>query len=155
MAPAPRLRHASLRDRPIRVPPLRISEFPAPEIKRAQPSDDDRRVIEAMMLYEDRDVMVLNKPYGLAVQGGSATTHHIDGMLGQLSGDQDGNRPLLVHRLDRDTSGVSPGGPEPQDGVGTRRSLPVTPGPQALLGAGRGCAEACCAGSDLAIPGQG
>ncbi len=89
----------------IRVPPLRISEFPAPEIKRAQPSDDDRRAIEAMVLYEDRDVMVLNKPYGLAVQGGSGTTHHVDGMLDSF-GDQDGNRPLLVHRLDRDTSGV-------------------------------------------------
>ncbi len=89
----------------IRVPPLRASEFPAPEIKRARPSDDDRRAIEAMVLFEDRDVMVLNKPYGLAVQGGSGTTQHVDGMLDSF-GDQDGNRPLLVHRLDRDTSGV-------------------------------------------------
>ena len=47
----------------------------------------------------------LNKPFGLAVQGGSGTTRHIDGMLAAL-GDADGNRPVLVHRLDRDTSGV-------------------------------------------------
>ncbi len=89
----------------VRIPPLRMSDFPAPEIKRAQPSADDRRAIEAMLLFEDRDVMVLNKPYGLAVQGGSGTTQHVDGMLNSF-GDLDGNRPLLVHRLDRDTSGV-------------------------------------------------
>ena len=57
-----------------------------------------------MTLFEDKDVMVLNKPYGLAVQGGSGTTRHIDGMLASLAeGDR---RPVLVHRLDRDTSGV-------------------------------------------------
>ena len=49
--------------------------------------------------------MVLNKPYGLAVQGGSGTKRHIDGMLAALA-DKKGERPVLVHRLDRDTSGV-------------------------------------------------
>ena len=49
--------------------------------------------------------MVLNKPYGLAVQGGSGTKRHIDGMLAALA-DKQGERPVLVHRLDRDTSGV-------------------------------------------------
>ena len=58
-----------------------------------------------MTLYEDRDVIVLDKPYGLAVQGGSGTKRHIDGMLEALAG-RDGTRPVLVHRLDRDTSGV-------------------------------------------------
>ena len=58
-----------------------------------------------MTLFEDKHVLVLNKPYGLAVQGGSGTTRHIDGMLASLA-DTDGNRPVLVHRLDRDTSGV-------------------------------------------------
>ena len=48
--------------------------------------------------------MVLNKPMGLAVQGGSGTTRHIDGMLGALRGP-DGQRPRLVHRLDKDTAG--------------------------------------------------
>ena len=58
-----------------------------------------------MILFEDRDVIVLNKPYGLAVQGGSGTKRHIDGMLEALA-DKKGERPVLVHRLDRDTSGV-------------------------------------------------
>ncbi len=58
-----------------------------------------------MTLFEDRDVIVLNKPYGLAVQGGSGTKRHIDGMLEALA-DKNGARPVLVHRLDRDTSGV-------------------------------------------------
>jgi 23S rRNA pseudouridine955/2504/2580 synthase len=58
-----------------------------------------------MVLYQDKGVIVLNKPYGLAVQGGSGTTRHIDGMLAALA-DKNGERPALVHRLDRDTSGV-------------------------------------------------
>jgi len=85
----------------VRVPPLRLA--PAPEIRRASPGD--REAIQAMTLYEDRDVIVLNKPFGLAVQGGSGTKRHIDGMLEALAG-KDGERPVLVHRLDRDTSGV-------------------------------------------------
>ena len=49
-------------------------------------------------------MLVLNKPMGLAVQGGSGTYRHLDGMLGALTG-KDGQRPRLVHRLDKDTSG--------------------------------------------------
>ena len=62
------------------------------------------QAIGEMTLFEDRDVLVLNKPWGLAVQGGSGTKRHIDGMLAALVNE--GERPLLVHRLDRDTSGV-------------------------------------------------
>jgi 23S rRNA pseudouridine955/2504/2580 synthase len=87
----------------VRVPPLKLAPNKAPTVKRASPGDADE--IRAMMLFEDRDVMVLDKPFGLAVQGGSGTTRHIDGML-QAFADKDGNRPVLVHRLDRDTSGV-------------------------------------------------
>ena len=87
----------------VRVPPLRIAPAEAPAISQASPGDAD--AIRAMTLFEDRDVLVLNKPYGLAVQGGSGTTRHIDGMLQALA-DRQGNRPVLVHRLDRDTSGV-------------------------------------------------
>ena len=58
-----------------------------------------------MILLEDRDLMVLNKPFGLAVQGGSGTKVHLDGMLASLANER-GDRPVLVHRLDRDTSGV-------------------------------------------------
>src|SRR5579864_4615012 len=87
----------------VRVPPLRIGAQPGPAVAEADPGDLE--AIHAMTLYEDHDVLVLNKPYGLAVQGGSGTTRHIDGMLEALA-DKQGNRPVLVHRLDRDTSGV-------------------------------------------------
>jgi 23S rRNA pseudouridine955/2504/2580 synthase len=87
----------------IRVPPLDIGAVAAKP--RASASEGDAALIRAMVLYEDRGVIVLNKPYGLAVQGGSGTTRHIDGMLGALA-DKNGERPALVHRLDRDTSGV-------------------------------------------------
>ena len=89
----------------VRVPPLKASEFPGPVARRAVASEEDRRAIREMVLFEDRDVLVLNKPHGLAVQGGSGTAHHIDGMLASFA-DEAGDRPLLVHRLDRDTSGV-------------------------------------------------
>ena len=87
----------------VRVPPLKPPPAQAPAIRRANP--EDAEAIRAMTLFEDRDVIVLNKPYGLAVQGGSGTKRHIDGMLEALA-DKNGTRPVLVHRLDRDTSGV-------------------------------------------------
>jgi len=65
----------------------------------------DRKLIESMILYEDDDVLVLNKPFGLAVQGGTGTKRHVDGMLAAMA-DRFGDRPRLVHRLDRDTTGV-------------------------------------------------
>jgi len=68
-------------------------------------SKADRDRIEAMILYEDEHVLVLNKPFGLAVQGGTGTKRHIDGMLVGMA-DRFGDRPRLVHRLDRDTTGV-------------------------------------------------
>jgi 23S rRNA pseudouridine955/2504/2580 synthase len=67
-------------------------------------SKADRDRIEAMILYEDEHVLVLNKPFGLAVQGGTGTKRHIDGMLGALRA-ADGQRARLVHRLDKDTAG--------------------------------------------------
>jgi 23S rRNA pseudouridine955/2504/2580 synthase len=85
----------------VRVPPVEVA--PAPQ--KAKISEADRRAIRDMILYEDDDLLVLNKPYGLAVQGGSGTVHHIDGMLASLANEA-GERPVLVHRLDRDTSGV-------------------------------------------------
>jgi 23S rRNA pseudouridine955/2504/2580 synthase len=68
-------------------------------------SKADRDFIERAILYEDDELMVLNKPYGIAVQGGTKTLRHIDGMLANME-DRFGERPRLVHRLDRDTSGV-------------------------------------------------
>ena len=86
----------------VRVPPLNLpaAGVPAEEISAA-----DLRALRDMILYEDRDLIVLNKPFGLAVQGGSGTTRHIDGMLAAMPNER-GDRPMLVHRLDRDTSGV-------------------------------------------------
>ena len=78
--------------RPSVVPPLGLSK-------------GDRDLIEGMILFEDECVVVLNKPYGIAVQGGTGTTRHIDGLLAGMA-DRFGDRPRLVHRLDRDTTGV-------------------------------------------------
>ncbi len=86
----------------LRIPPLQLAA-PAPR-EDAPEGVKTRAEIKAMTLYEDDDVMVLNKPMGLAVQGGSGTFRHVDGMLGALTG-RDGQRPRLVHRLDKDTAG--------------------------------------------------
>ena len=94
-------------DQEIRVPPLafdtRPADLPKGEVTPLTPQE--RRLFDSMLLHEDRDIFVLNKPSGLAVQGGSKTHHHLDGLLMGL-GAELGERPLLVHRLDRDTSGV-------------------------------------------------
>lgn len=91
----------------IRVPPLafdtRPADLPKGEVKPLSPQE--RRLFDSMVLHEDRDIFVLNKPAGLAVQGGSKTHHHLDGLLMGLGAER-GERPLLVHRLDRDTSGI-------------------------------------------------
>ncbi|MCW5716454.1 MAG: RluA family pseudouridine synthase [Bauldia sp.] len=63
------------------------------------------RELRDMTLFEDELVLVLNKPPGLAVQGGSGLTNHLDAMLEALRDDKD-RKPRLVHRLDRETSGV-------------------------------------------------
>jgi 23S rRNA pseudouridine955/2504/2580 synthase len=68
-------------------------------------SKADRDLIERMILFEDEHVLVLNKPFGIAVQGGTGTKRHIDGILAGMA-DRFGDRPRLVHRLDRDTTGV-------------------------------------------------
>src|ERR1700721_2236006 len=80
----------------VRVPPLRIAAPQGPVVNRANPGD--REAIRAMILFEDRDVLVLNKPYGLAVQGGSGTKRHVDGILQALA-DKEGHPPALFLRL--------------------------------------------------------
>jgi 23S rRNA pseudouridine955/2504/2580 synthase len=82
----------------VRVPPL-----PEPsEVKEKRYiSDEDRNFMRSLVVYEDDDLIALNKPAGLAVQGGTKQARHIDGLLPAL-----GEGCRLVHRLDRDTSGI-------------------------------------------------
>lgn len=68
-------------------------------------NQQDGDVLSQMLLYEDPKIFVFNKPAGLAVQGGSGVTRHIDGML-EAWRSKKGEKPRLVHRIDRDTSGV-------------------------------------------------
>ena len=90
----------------IRVPPLGERQDAAPAAKRAKPaSSAEAKALTDAILYLDDDVMVINKPAGLAVQGGTGTERHLDAMLDALTLDA-AERPRLVHRLDKDTSGV-------------------------------------------------
>jgi 23S rRNA pseudouridine955/2504/2580 synthase len=87
----------------VRIPPLRL-DAPAPRAAGSDADEKTRAFLKSITLHEDADVLVLNKPVGIAVQGGSGTTRHIDGMLESLR-DAHGQRPRLVHRLDKDTAG--------------------------------------------------
>ncbi|WP_149536978.1 RluA family pseudouridine synthase [Siccirubricoccus phaeus] len=87
----------------IRIPPL--PEGPAPKAEPKPVSERDARELERMVLYRDESVLVLDKPHGLAVQGGPGIARNLDAMLDALRFDAE-ERPRLVHRLDRDTSGV-------------------------------------------------
>ena len=73
---------------------------------RRELTDEEIAEAEAMVLEQDRAAIVLNKPPGLATQGGSKTTKHVDGLLDAFVEDEKTPRPRLVHRLDKDTSGV-------------------------------------------------
>jgi len=91
----------------LRVPPLAAPQEPAVE-RRPAPrplGDDETAMARAMVLHKDEAALVLNKPPGLATQGGTGTTVHVDGMLDALRFER-ADRPRLVHRLDKDTSGV-------------------------------------------------
>ena len=87
----------------IRVPPL-PEATPRGEDRKATLSPRDVALAKSLVLYEDEDVLALNKPAGLAVQGGTKTTRHVDRLLSAWGEGLE--RPRLVHRLDRDTSGV-------------------------------------------------
>jgi 23S rRNA pseudouridine955/2504/2580 synthase len=91
----------------VRIPPQLRSGASAPE-KAAQPqriSKGDIEFVRSLVIHEDPSLFVLDKPSGLATQGGSGITRHLDGLLEGLQGRKR-QRPRLVHRLDRHTSGV-------------------------------------------------
>ncbi len=89
----------------VRVPPLAVDRKAGPVTARTMRGEEDGDVLAKMTLYEDKKVIVFDKPAGLAVQGGSGITRSVDSMLEALRSPK-GEKPRLVHRLDRDTSGV-------------------------------------------------
>jgi len=88
----------------IRIPPLpepgEAADLPVPAM-----SDADARMIRDCVIFRDAHILAINKPAGLPVQGGSGQTRHVDGLAEALRFDLD-EKPRLVHRLDKDTSGV-------------------------------------------------
>ena len=89
----------------VRIPPGISDERPGPVTMRTMRGRSDADALRAMLLHEDETTYVLNKPPGLATQGGSGVVRHVDGML-EAWRNRKGEKPRLVHRLDRDTSGA-------------------------------------------------
>ncbi len=87
----------------VRVPPM--DEQPENGANRSEISRRDAEFILSLVIYKDDNIIVLNKPSGLAVQGGTNTSRHVDGMLEALRFELN-EKPKLVHRIDKDTSGV-------------------------------------------------
>lgn len=87
----------------IRVPPL--DNEAADTAEKTGVSARDAEFVRSLVIYKDANIIVLNKPSGIAVQGGTNTVRHIDGMLDALRYDFE-EAPKLVHRIDKDTSGI-------------------------------------------------
>lgn len=87
----------------VRIPPLKL-DTPKAASPQSEAAQKTLATLKEMTIYEDDDVLVLNKPAGLAVQGGSGMTRHVDQML-EVMRDSKGQKPRLVHRIDRETSG--------------------------------------------------
>ncbi|MDD7313940.1 MAG: RluA family pseudouridine synthase [bacterium] len=86
----------------IRIPPM--DDVLKTTEKRAVSTRDEAFVL-SLVIYKDENIIVLNKPAGLAVQGGTNTLRHIDAMLPALKFGRD-ESPKLVHRIDKETSGL-------------------------------------------------
>jgi len=91
----------------IRVPPLEVqpARSARPQPRRDPLSEEEAQLVRDMVIYQDPSAFVLNKPPGLATQGGTKTHQHLDRLLDGLVAEDEG-RPKLVHRLDKDTSGA-------------------------------------------------
>ncbi len=88
----------------VRIPPLSDEAAPPRPPRQTKTSPEDAAELRKMVLFEDDDIIALNKPFGLAVQGGTKTSRHLDAMLEAFA--TGGERPRLVHRLDKDTGGL-------------------------------------------------
>ncbi len=102
-APGDRLTEGQL----IRVPPAepKAAETAKPRRVRPELSEDQITFAQNLVIHRDAQAIVINKPPGLATQGGTKTDDHVDGLLDALEFELD-QRPKLVHRLDKDTSGA-------------------------------------------------
>ncbi len=89
----------------VRVPPLKLDSAPARKAVAPAVRPEDLAALKGWILHEDKSVIVLDKPPGLPVQGGTKSERNLDAILAAAAA-KFGGRPLLVHRLDRDTSGV-------------------------------------------------
>ena len=90
----------------LRVPPAEpVRADTRPQRQRAPLTEDEAAFAREMVIHKDAQALVLNKPPGLATQGGTKTTAHVDGLLDALHYEAEG-RPKLVHRIDKDTSGA-------------------------------------------------
>lgn len=87
----------------VRIPPVDVSKVKS--APSAKPSKADADFIRSLVIYDDGEILAFNKPHGLAVQGGSKTRRHMDAYFPALKNDK-GVAPRLVHRLDKDTSGL-------------------------------------------------
>ena len=121
----------------VRIPPL-----PAPPEAKPRPAIEPgvERDLQRLVIYRDDHVLVLNKPHGMPVQGGPGITHHLDGLLDALRFGSP-ERPRLVHRLDRDTSGVLLLARTPGHGGEAGSRVPHPRGGEDLLGGGRRSAD--------------
>lgn len=92
----------------LRVPPAERVRADAPKVvarTRTPLTADEEAFVQELVIHKDSQAIVINKPPGLATQGGTKTTEHVDGLLDGLTFES-GGRPKLVHRLDKDTSGA-------------------------------------------------
>lgn len=88
----------------VKIPPFETGGVRS-QRNKVKITQEDIIFMRSLVIYEDADVIALNKPYGLATQGGTNTKRHIDGLL-EVFKDKEGVKPRLVHRLDKETSGV-------------------------------------------------
>lgn len=88
----------------IRIPPIFKNDSEKTD-SWFRPEKHDDSLVKKMVIYDDGDIVAINKPSGIASQGGMKIARHMDALVVHLA-DSEGNKPKLIHRLDRDTSGI-------------------------------------------------